>query len=116
MLGAGPVQDTTAESSTCSAAVRLATLRAAGRDDVDGVGCLLLDGDGALRLAFASGSSGALITTAEALSMEVRGHDASATGVKVVAPAIDGSGWPSIPALLDDASPRSVCAIPILLQ
>jgi diguanylate cyclase (GGDEF)-like protein len=91
---------------------RLCRLAADG-PTVDGAGCLLLDAEGALRVAGASSDAARSLAIAEEVCGLGPGHDVVLEPDRTIASATL-SPWPRIEELLAGGSIRSVAAVPVV--
>ena len=95
---------------------RRVVMVAAARREVDGVGCLLMDGGGALRFVSASDAPGRVLEVAEELCAEGPCHAAFASGDTVIHDVKEDQRWTRLAALLADSPIRTVIGVPVLLE
>ncbi len=97
-------------------AVRRAMYDASYPQAIDGVGCLLLDADCALRYAAASDTAAETLEVAEEVCVEGPCHEAFA-GEEVTYADVQGENrWERLSALLATSPIRTVIGVPVLLD
>lgn len=104
-----------AEHGLAECARRLVTA-AAARPGVDGSGCLLMDGAGALRFMSASDAPGRVLEVAEELCVEGPSHLAFAVGDTVVNDVQSDPRWSRLGTLLAGSPIHTVMGVPVLLE
>ena len=85
--------------------------------EIDGAGCLLLDGDGALRFAEASDTPAQVLEVAEELCVEGPCHEAFASADEVAYTDVATQNrWARLGTLLATSPVRGVIGVPVLHQ